>query len=113
MTKREAFTLLALISVYYEQFELDQEKVDSWHKILKDYTVDQLRENLLAYVAESPYPPKVSDLIKKPAVVSRAIPNCADTAYILKIDWKPASEEVVKRELAKMREILGISRGEG
>lgn len=110
MIKRETFTLMGLLAVYYEQFELNQEKVDSWHEVLKDYSAQQLQENMLAFVAESPYPPKVSDLIRKPAAISRVIPSSDDTAYILQMDYKPASEEVVERELARMREILGISR---
>ncbi|MEH7342516.1 replicative helicase loader/inhibitor [Bacillus sp. JJ1532] len=112
MTKREVFNLMSLISVYYEQFELNQEKVDSWHQVLKGYSADQLEGNFLDFVVESPYPPKISDLIRKPAVVSRVIPGCDDTTYILHMDYKPASREVVERELKKMREILGIRQGE-
>ena len=112
MTKRETFHLMTLISMYYEQFELNQEKVNIWHQVLKEFSVDQLHKNLLDFVAECHYPPKISDLIRKPAAVSRVIPGCEDTTYILHMDYKPASREVVERELAKMREILGIRRGE-
>ncbi|MBT2690132.1 hypothetical protein J7I93_18345 [Bacillus sp. ISL-47] len=112
MTKRETYTLLALIAVYYEQFEVNQRKIDSWHEVLQSHEVEDLRRNLLLHVKESPYPPKISDLVRKSAMVSRAIPNCLDTDCIVPIAWKPASEEVVQAELAKMREILGIRRSE-
>ncbi|MEH7523577.1 replicative helicase loader/inhibitor [Bacillus sp. JJ1503] len=113
MTKRETFHLMTLISMYYEQFELNQEKVNLWNQVLKGFSVDQLHRNLLDFVAESPYPPKISDLIRKPAAVSRVVPSCDDTMHILHIDYRPASREVVERELARMRKILGIRRGEG
>ncbi|MDM5227210.1 replicative helicase loader/inhibitor [Cytobacillus sp. NJ13] len=112
MTKRETYTLLALISVYYNQFEVNQQKIDYWHEVLKHHEIEDLRLNLLRHVEVSPYPPKISDLVRKSAAVSRAIPDCRDTAFIVPIPWKPASEEVVQAELAKMREILGIARGE-
>lgn len=112
MTKRETYTLLALIAVYYEQFEVNQQKIDSWHEVLKSHGIEELRRNLLRHVEESPYPPKISDLVRKTAAVSRAIPDCRDTASIVPSAWKPASEAVVQAELAKMREILGIRRSQ-
>ncbi|MBS4214949.1 hypothetical protein [Neobacillus rhizophilus] len=38
MNKRETFALLKMISVFYEQFNFDQEKVNLWHDALKDLT---------------------------------------------------------------------------
>ncbi|MBS4223341.1 replicative helicase loader/inhibitor [Lederbergia citrea] len=111
MTKRETFTLIALIAVYYEQFDFDQKKVDSWHQILKEHHIDELKNNLITHVASSPYPPKISDLVRKPETCARAIPNVEETTYIFTHKRKPASEEVVQAELRKMREILGIERG--
>ena len=35
MTKREVFQLLKLIAVYYDSFDLQQEKVDEWFAVLK------------------------------------------------------------------------------
>ncbi|KAF0820872.1 MULTISPECIES: replicative helicase loader/inhibitor [unclassified Cytobacillus] len=112
MTKRETYTLLALIAVYYEQFEVNQQKIDYWHELLHPYEIEELQLNLYRHVEESPYSPKISDLVRKPMAVSRAIPDCRDTALIVPTSWKPAREEVVQAELAKMREILGIARGE-
>jgi len=75
MTKREVFKLLKLISIYYDSFDLQQEKVDEWCSILKGESYQKLEENLRKHVAYSPYPPKVSELLCKPESGARAIPN--------------------------------------
>ncbi|MFC5465566.1 replicative helicase loader/inhibitor [Lederbergia graminis] len=110
MTKRETFTLLALIAVYYEQFEVNQEKIDTWHKALKQYSYEELEENLLAHVAASPYPPKVAQLIQKKQVDSRAIPSLEETSQLIQMETKPAQSSVIEMELEKMRSILDIRR---
>ena len=112
MTKREVFQLLKQISIYYESFELVQEKVDEWYSVLKSETLQKLEENLRNHVKHSPYPPRISELICKPENGSRAIPNGEDTKYIIYVKEKPASKEVVERSLAQIREILGIKREE-
>ncbi|WP_428909791.1 hypothetical protein [Niallia sp. Krafla_26] len=112
MTKRELFQLLKLISVYYDSFELQQEKVDEWYHILQGESFQKVEETLKKHVAHSPYPPRVSELICKPENGARAIPNREDTRFIIQLNGCPASEEVVEQSLAKIREILGIQRGE-
>ena len=44
MTKREVFQLLKLISVYYDPYEIHQEKVDEWFTVLKNDSFTRLRE---------------------------------------------------------------------
>ena len=66
MTKREVFQLLKLISVYYDPYEIHQEKVDEWFAVLKHDSFTNLEKNLRKHVAGSPYAPRVSDLIRKP-----------------------------------------------
>ena len=112
LTKRELFQLLKLISVYYDSFELQQEKVNEWYCILQEETLQRMEENLRNHVARSPYPPRVSELVCKPDNGSRAIPNGEETKILLTSGGKPASKEVVERSLAQIREILGIQRGE-
>lgn len=112
MTKREVFQLLKLISVYYDPYEIHQEKVDEWFTVLKNDSFSRLEKNLRRHVAGSPYAPRVSDLIRKPEVSSRAIPNVEETIAFLYQPRKRASDEVVNESLAKIREILGIQRGE-
>ena len=58
MTKRELFKLLKLISIYYDSFDLQQEKVDEWCCILKGESYQRMEENLRKHVAYSPYPPR-------------------------------------------------------
>jgi hypothetical protein len=112
LTKREVFQLLKLISVYYDSFEFDQEKVDQWFVVLEEECYRKLEANLWKHVTCSPYPPRVSELVCKPVNGSRAIPNGDDTKYIIYTKDKPASKEVVEKSLAQIRGILGIKRGE-
>ena len=109
MMKRETFELLKRIVVFYDQFEVNQEKVNLWHEVLKGYPFAEIQGNLLAFVKASSFPPKVSDLISK-STNSKTIPNAEETLKRTS-RLKPASEIVVQRELAKMRAILGIDRG--
>ena len=108
LTKREVFQLLKLIAVYYDSFELQQEKVDEWYCVLQGEPFQRIKENLRKHVARSPYPPRVSELVCKPENGSRAIPNHEDTRLIIEIEERPASKEVVEQSLAQIREILGI-----
>lgn len=110
MIKRETFECLKKIAVFYEQFVVDQEKLNLWHEVLKAYSVEEVQENLFSYVAESAYPPKVSDLIQKLAN-TKTIPNPEETKKLICSKPIPAREEVIERELANMRAILGIVRG--
>ncbi len=112
LTKRELFQLLKLIAVYYDSFELQQEKVDEWYCILEGEPLQRIEENLRKHAAHSPYPPRVSELVCKPENGSRAIPNREDTKNILTSQDQPASKEVVERSLAEIRKILGIKKEE-
>ena len=42
MTKREVFKLLKLISIYYDSFDLQQEKVDEWCSVLKGESLSKV-----------------------------------------------------------------------
>ncbi|WP_040205907.1 replicative helicase loader/inhibitor [Neobacillus jeddahensis] len=109
MMKRETFELLKRIAVFYDQFVVNQEKVNLWHEVLKGHTFDEIHGNLLAFVEGAAFPPKVSDLLLK-STNPKTIPNAEETMKLTSM-LKPASEIVVQRELAKMRAILGIERG--
>jgi hypothetical protein len=109
MIKREIFSLLSMIQVYYDQFEVDQMKVDGWHEALRSYELEDLKRNLLSFVRKSPYPPKVSDLVPQ-SVSCHSIPNVEETREIIYPNIKLASVETVRRETAKIDKILGIVR---
>lgn len=62
-TKRETYALLEQIYLYFDQFQINQQKIDSWHEALKDFSYEQLHGNLLKFVKHSSFPPKICDLI--------------------------------------------------
>lgn len=109
MIKRETYSLLAMIEEYYEQFQVDQSKLDLWHEALKENELEELKQNLMAFVRVSPYPPKVSDLFSK-APAGRTIPGLDETKRILSMKKQPASADVIVREGSKIKEILGIAK---
>lgn len=109
MTKRETFSLLSMIQAYYDQFEVDQMKVDVWHEALKSYALEEMKQNLLSFVKKSPYPPKVSDLVPQ-AISWNSIPNVEETKGIIYPKLKLASAETVRRETAKIDKLLGVVR---
>jgi hypothetical protein len=109
MIKRETYSLLSMIQVYYDQFEVNQMKVDLWHEALKSYELQELKQNLSSYVRDSPYPPKVSDLVPKACRWS-LIPNSDETLKMIYPKEKRASKETRLREGAKIQKILGIVR---
>jgi Loader and inhibitor of phage G40P len=74
MNKKEVYTLMVLIQVYYEKFHFDQQKLDAWHMVLKKYSYENVHENILKFVVVSPNPPKISDLVKNSSG-GRAIPR--------------------------------------
>ncbi|WP_284035641.1 replicative helicase loader/inhibitor [Neobacillus sp. 114] len=107
MIKRETFALMKMISVFYEQFNFDQEKVNLWHDALKDLTFVDVEENLLKHVRQSPFPPKVSELYIKSSVPG-IVPNPDETKVILTRHYVPANSDVMQKELANIRKLLGI-----
>jgi hypothetical protein len=109
MNKRETFALLKMISVFYEQFSFDQEKMNLWHDAVKDLTFVDLEESLLKHVRQSPFPPKVSELYTKSSVPG-VVPNPDETKMILTRHYVPANSEVVQTELTNIRKLLGIER---
>ncbi|WP_409295906.1 hypothetical protein V1498_20520 [Peribacillus sp. SCS-26] len=110
MIKRETFLILSKIRQYYDGFEVDQNRVDAFHEVLKHEDYEEVNVRLLEYVRQSPYPPKLADLVQKESGSARAIPGCEETAILLQNQSQPAQEHVVRAELQKMRQILGIGK---
>jgi hypothetical protein len=109
-TKRETYALLEQINLYYEQFQITQQKIDSWHEVLIDFSYEKLQRNLLKYVTYSSFPPKICDLISASDRISRAIPDVTETYAQLMNDQPSANKEVIKSELANICNLLGIKR---
>ncbi|MFH7819170.1 hypothetical protein [Neobacillus thermocopriae] len=110
MNKRETFTLLKIIWNFYDQFVVDQDKVNYWYEAMKDWPLEEVQKNLLEFVRQSPYPPKVSELAPNKTTNAMSVPNLEETKVIITRQHKPASEEVAQRSMAQMRAILGIER---
>lgn len=110
MTKKELFQLLQILRHYYEQFELNQEKLDVWYTVLCCEEFDVVKRNLENYVKYSVYAPKISDLVRKEDTLTYLVPNSEETKISLPTSVQTSSDEVVQTELAKMRRILGIER---
>lgn len=72
------------IQTHWPNFDLSQQKIDSWHEFLKDSEFDIVSDNLKNYIKNNRYEPKVSDLLK-PAKVEREryIPSVEDTKAII------------------------------
>ena len=111
MIKRETFQLLSMIQGYYDQFEVDQVKLDLWHEALKVYELEDLKKSLLTYVLHSAFPPKVADLVFKPTV-GTAIPNLEETKEIVTKDDQPVNAERIQWHLANIRKALGMEWGD-
>jgi hypothetical protein len=104
--------LLGQISLYYEQFEVTQEKIDSWHEALIDFSYESLHSNLLTFVTHSSFPPKICHLTSTSDQPSRAVPDTVETDTMLNDHHHPANQEVIQAEQAKIRKLLGIQREE-
>lgn len=74
MTKAETLELLKLIKTYYEHFEVDQSKLDAWAKILKPENYERIEANLIVYVKNNQFPPKVSDLLNQKKDIPAPLP---------------------------------------
>ncbi|MFP7298731.1 hypothetical protein [Neobacillus niacini] len=84
MNKKELYTLMALIQVYYDKFHFDQKKLDAWYIVLQKYSYERVHEKLLDFVLDSPHAPKISDLVK---TYGRYIPSGFDSPIDEGEDW--------------------------
>lgn len=78
---------MKLIEIYFEQFKVTQEKLDSWHVVLSKYSYEKLYGNLLKFVVHSPHPPKISELVHNTTGGGRAIPRGFDLELTAGEDW--------------------------
>jgi hypothetical protein len=62
VNKEQVFEVLQLIGHSYYNFEVTQEKIDTWHKLLKDQNAAVIMRNAERYVLENKFPPTVADI---------------------------------------------------
>lgn len=115
ISKAQTFEILSLIREFYEQFEITQKKIDSWHLILKDYEFEIIKDNLLKHCKTNKFVPKIADLIQHKEITldrMNAIPNVEETQkYLLSINNSSIScedEHLINQSKAEIRKILGI-----
>ena len=62
MTKEQVFEVLSLIGNVYPNFEVTQEKINAWHRLLKDQNPAVIMKNAERHVLESRFVPTIADL---------------------------------------------------
>jgi hypothetical protein len=58
ISKNQTFEIMTLITDFYDQFEINQNKIDSWHLILKNEDFDKVKHNLFDYSNAMYFHPK-------------------------------------------------------
>lgn len=62
MTKREIAELFKLLNAAYQNFAVNQERIDAWAVLLSDQEADQVMERAKNYCLDNKFPPAVADL---------------------------------------------------
>ncbi|MGU3438761.1 hypothetical protein ACLBXI_01410 [Bacillus cereus] len=115
MTKKETFELLKMIHAVFTNFDITQEKIDTWTVILKEYESEEIQANYIAYIKTAKFAPKPSDIIKikhQEHKEHKVAPNIQETkAYWSKYNQDQlATKEEREVYLKEMRSILGIDK---
>lgn len=112
MTKKETFELLKMIHAVFTNFDITQEKIDTWTVILKEYEFEEIKANYIAYIKTAKFAPKPSDMIKIKNQEHKVAPNIQETkAYWNKYKQESlATKQEIEFHLKEMRSILGIDK---
>lgn len=118
MDRKQTAELLTKIESYYTgkiKIEDRKRRLDDWADGLADIDKALIDKNFTNHIRTSPFPPTISDLVKRPELQSRAVLNAEDTRGLIdKLDnAPPADEDVATEALAEMRRILGIEENGG
>lgn len=62
MTKKDVVDLFKIIVAVYPNFEVNQDKIDIWHRLLKDQDSTIILNNAERFVLENRFPPNIADL---------------------------------------------------
>lgn len=123
MIVKDVVQVLKAVSEFYPgRFHPDDLKgtVKAWHRVLGEYEMDEIMDNLTTYAKGNKFPPTVSDLIKAQEISKdRYVPSSDETKLILNEQEKAEEEakndpevKVAREEsMKKLREILGVKRG--
>jgi hypothetical protein len=117
VNKEQVFEILSLFRDTYNNFHFDQQKLNTWHRLLKDKDPEVILKNADKLAMESKFPPSLSELVnlsdqQEEIPSGPAVPGYEETQEMLKKREKnkaeAASPETVEREMANIRKILGI-----
>ncbi|QFR56277.1 helicase loader [Bacillus phage 000TH010] len=123
MIEKDVIQVLKAVSEFYPgRFQPDDLKgtVKAWHRVLAEYELEEIMDNLTNYVKANKFPPTVSDLLKSQAEQrDRFIPSYEETQKILKEQEEaeeaarndPDLQAAQEENMRKIREMLGIKRG--
>ncbi|WP_163854588.1 replicative helicase loader/inhibitor [Paenibacillus elgii] len=65
MDRVEVIELFMKIKRHYASFDvMDVQKIDEWHRFLKDVPSGDVNANLDRYIAREKYPPTIAELVK-------------------------------------------------
>ncbi len=62
MDHMEAIQILEKIESIYAQFRISDETITLWIKSLSGMDYNRVLQNLMSYIAKSPFPPTISDI---------------------------------------------------
>ncbi len=64
MKKTELIQLMKLISKYYQNFEVDKEKIEAWFVLMQDVPFERAQKNLWEHCRRSSFVPTPADIIR-------------------------------------------------
>lgn len=62
MTKAEVFEILKFLKNTYYNFEVTQERIDTWYTLLKNNRYEVVMKNVERHALEKKYPPTISEI---------------------------------------------------
>lgn len=62
MTREEVIQVFKVIAYAYSQFEVSSEKVDVWHKFLKDQNPATVMMKVERHIATEKFPPTIAEI---------------------------------------------------
>lgn len=65
MTKEQVFEALSILRDVYGSFEFDQQKLNTWHRILKNQDPVKVLKNLEKHIRTNKFAPTISELIEE------------------------------------------------
>lgn len=62
--KDQVFEIMSMFRDVYNNFDFDQQKLNTWHSLLKNQDLDTVLKNAERLVLESKFPPSLAELLE-------------------------------------------------